>query len=344
MRSSIVLVAAVATGALGTPHMLARRDVVTVVDYVYATDWVTVTASSDASSSGSASADGTYHGRHYTYHSSSVSSSSSAVVVPSSSSAVVVPSSSSAVVVPSSSTQRSSSAAPTVPTSTRVASTTTSVAPTSTSVRSTSTSVAPTTSSTKAAATSAAASSSPVASPTLSAASSKPTTYEQIVVAHHNVHRNNHSATDLKWSADLAATAASIAASCVYAHNTDANGGGYGQNIAAGVEANNVSAVITSLFYNGEVLYFKDLYDQAQPSMAEFKHWGHFSQIVWKATTEVGCATQDCSRTGLANTGSNVAPYFTVCNYKSPGNYDKQYAANVGKSLDHPTVEWNWAL
>ncbi|KAK4952276.1 hypothetical protein LTR66_013767 [Elasticomyces elasticus] len=334
MRSSIILVAAAATGALSTPHMLGRRDVVTVVDYVYATNWVTVTASAAASSSSSASADATYHSRHYSYHSSSVSSSSSAVVVPSSSSVVVVPSSST----------QTSSAAPTVSTSTRVAPTTTSVAPTSTSVSSTSTFVPPTTSSTKAATTSAAASSSPVASPTLSAASSKPTTYEQIVVAHHNVHRNNHSASDLTWSPDLAATAATIAASCVYAHNTDTNGGGYGQNIAAGIEAHNISAVITTLFYNSEVLYFKDLYDQAQPSMADFKHWGHFSQIVWKATTQVGCATQDCSSTGLANAGSNVAPYFTVCNYKSPGNYEKQYAANVGDSLNHPTVEWNWAL
>jgi hypothetical protein len=98
-------------------------------------------------------------------------------------------------------------------------------------------------------------------------------------------------------------------------------GGGYGQNIAAGVEADNITAIITNLFYNGEVGWYDGLYGQAQPSMANFEHWGHFSQIVWKGTTHVGCYTQDCSGQGLANTGGNVSPYFTVCNYKSPGMY-----------------------
>jgi hypothetical protein len=40
----------------------------------------------------------------------------------------------------------------------------------------------------------------------------------------------------------------------------DIEQGAYGQNIAAGVEANNVSAVITELFYNGEVGYYDNLY------------------------------------------------------------------------------------
>lgn len=101
-------------------------------------------------------------------------------------------------------------------------------------------------------------------------------------------------------------------------------GGGYGQNIAAGVSGDNVTAVITNLFYNGEVNWYSGLYGQAQPSMANFEHWGHFSQIVWKATTHVGCHTQDCSGQGLANTGGDVSPYFTVCNYKSAGMFHSQ--------------------
>ena len=43
--------------------------------------------------------------------------------------------------------------------------------------------------------------------------------YNDIVVAHHNVHRANHSAPDCEWDAALAATAAKIAAGCVYAHD-----------------------------------------------------------------------------------------------------------------------------
>ena len=106
---------------------------------------------------------------------------------------------------------------------------------------------------------------------------------------------------------------------------SDADGGGYGQNIAAGVPPDNISAIITDLFYNGEVNYYAGYYGMSQPPMTNFEHWGHFSQIVWKATTHVGCATQDCSGKGLANTGGDVSPYFTVCNYKSAGKKFRHY-------------------
>ena len=97
------------------------------------------------------------------------------------------------------------------------------------------------------------------------------------------------------------------------------DGGGYGQNIAAGAPASNISAVITDSFYNGEVNYFNGLYGEANPDMTEFEHWGHFSQIVWKATGSVGCAVQNCTSQGLGNVGADVAPFFTVCNYKGAG-------------------------
>ncbi|KAK6001368.1 hypothetical protein QM012_002699 [Aureobasidium pullulans] len=181
------------------------------------------------------------------------------------------------------------------------------------------------------------------ASSTVAAPSGKATTYQEIVLAHHNVHRANHSASDLVWDSQLAATAQQIAATCVYAHSMNVNGGGYGQNIAAGVEANNVSAVITELFYNGEVGYYNNLYGQANPDMTNFEKWGHFSQLVWKGTTKVGCATQYCSG-GLANVGQYVAPYFTVCNYGAPGNYAGEYADNVGASLNRPTQNWSYDL
>lgn len=193
--------------------------------------------------------------------------------------------------------------------------TTTSVAPSTPST--TSTWIAPTTSA--APSSTAAASSSSAPSSTDSGSTGVPSTYAQKVLLSHNVHRANHSASNLAWSDSLASSAQTIAESCVYAHNTAVDGGGYGQNIAAGVPADNITAVITDLFYNGEVEWFAGLYQQAQPSMVNFEHWGHFSQVVWKSTTQVGCATVDCSAQGLANVGSDVAPMFTVCNYGPPG-------------------------
>jgi len=89
--------------------------------------------------------------------------------------------------------------------------------------------------------------------------------------------------------------------------------------------------------YNGEIGWFPLPYGQAQPDMTNFESWGHFSQIVWKSTTQVGCATQYCPN-GLANTGGDVSPYFTVCNYSPPGNFEGEYGANVMQPNGGPTV------
>jgi hypothetical protein len=74
--------------------------------------------------------------------------------------------------------------------------------------------------------------------------------------------------------------------------------------------------------YNNEIGFFPLPYGQAQPDMSNFDSWGHFSQIVWQSTTSIGCATVDCSASGLANTGAGVAPWFTVCNYQPAGTSD----------------------
>lgn len=82
-----------------------------------------------------------------------------------------------------------------------------------------------------------------------------------------------------------------------------------------------MSAIITDLFYNGEVGWYPQPYGQASPDMTNFEKWGHFSQIVWGDTTSVGCATNNCGPNGLANVGSDVSPYFTVCNYYPAGKW-----------------------
>lgn len=90
--------------------------------------------------------------------------------------------------------------------------------------------------------------------------------YKDTIVYHHNLHRANHSAPDLKWDLSLAASAKEIARSCVFAHNMTVDGGGYGQNIAAGIQQSNISYVISDLFYNSEAPAFNGLYGQKQPS------------------------------------------------------------------------------
>ncbi|EXJ56157.1 hypothetical protein A1O7_09088 [Cladophialophora yegresii CBS 114405] len=70
--------------------------------------------------------------------------------------------------------------------------------------------------------------------------------------------------------------------------------------------------------YNTEMPNYPLPYGEDNADLSNFNDWGHFSQIVWKDTREVGCATQYCP-VGLANTGSGTSPYFTVCNYSPAG-------------------------
>jgi len=124
---------------------------------------------------------------------------------------------------------------------------------------------------------------------------------------------------------------------CIFQHNLTTDGGGYGQNIGAGFPATTMGRFVTGSLYNGEVNAYT--YYGSEPNINTLSQWGHFSQIVWKATTSVGCYTYDCSSTGLGNTASNVPPYFTVCNYSPQGNYIGSFTQNVGASLLRASID-----
>lgn len=64
------------------------------------------------------------------------------------------------------------------------------------------------------------ASTAPVYSSSAASAAATLEPYQQTVVDHHNMHRSNHSAENIEWSSDLAASAQQIAETCIYAHNT----------------------------------------------------------------------------------------------------------------------------
>jgi hypothetical protein len=77
--------------------------------------------------------------------------------------------------------------------------------------------------------------------------------------------------------------------------------------------------MITNLMYNDEFGYFEGLYGEASPSMAEFERWGHFTQILWKDTTHVGCITVPCASLQNVDTSPSEPIPYTVCNYSPPG-------------------------
>jgi uncharacterized protein YkwD len=163
----------------------------------------------------------------------------------------------------------------------------------------------------------------------------QPSDYSSTAVYHHNVHRFNHSASAVEWDDEIAGHAKTLAERCVFEHDTKIGGGGYGQNLAMwgssedpesfGAAAS-VARAASNGWYNGEVNLFPTSdYGKDSPDMANFKKWGHFTQLVWRETKKVGCHSHFCPPGTMSGLGS----WYTVCNYSPAGNMGGAYADNV---------------
>ncbi|KAL3692371.1 hypothetical protein R1sor_006022 [Riccia sorocarpa] len=116
------------------------------------------------------------------------------------------------------------------------------------------------------------------------------------------------SMANLTWDWSLANYAqnwansrASRANNCVLKHSN----GPYGENIFwASWNSTPLDAVKLWL---AEKPYYNYTTNSCKPG----KMCGHYTQIVWKTTTKVGCASAKCPAGGT----------FTVCSYNPPGNY-----------------------
>ncbi|KAJ5180665.1 hypothetical protein N7492_003875 [Penicillium capsulatum] len=170
----------------------------------------------------------------------------------------------------------------------------------------------------------------PAPAPTTTTAAEEPAAkptnqYQTNVLHHHNIHRGNHSAPEIQWSPRMAQIARDWAQHCDYSHNTqlESDKGGYGQNIGYGYTEADVGKMLTNSMYNDEFepCPFGDR--NATTAQENFHEWGHISQMLWKATTHVGCATVQCD--SLKNADTNGQPKgqpisYTVCNYSPAGN------------------------
>lgn len=133
-------------------------------------------------------------------------------------------------------------------------------------------------------------------------------TFAKNILDAHNEKRTLHSSPDLSWDVDAYNYAQN------YADAYDCSGvlthshGPYGENLAAG-------------FKDGPSA-LEAWYDEGSTyNYAAGNTYDHFTQVVWKDTTKVGCAYKDCS--------SNNWGLYIICSYDPAGNVVGENAANV---------------
>ncbi|KAG7099397.1 hypothetical protein E1B28_001250 [Marasmius oreades] len=143
---------------------------------------------------------------------------------------------------------------------------------------------------------------------------STPNSDIQTYLSAHNSIRAQHGAADLTWSDDAANKAQTWANNCNFEHS-GGKLGAFGENLAAGTGGSyGITAAIKS--WTDEV---KD-YKASNPVAS------HFTQVVWKATTQVGCAVTSCD--GIFDASFGPAKFY-VCEYFPQGNVIGKFDTNV---------------
>lgn len=144
-------------------------------------------------------------------------------------------------------------------------------------------------------------------------------TEQSAMVAEHNKLRaaENAGLPNLKWSSSLASTAQSWANTlkgkgCALEHS---KGSGFGENIYWGGpmmygDGTTKATDTKSKDVVGSWYSEKANYTLGTNTCAAGKTCGHYTQVVWKATTDVGCGQATC------DDNSQV----WVCNYSPAGN------------------------
>lgn len=127
----------------------------------------------------------------------------------------------------------------------------------------------------------------------------------------------------LGWSASAASVAQAWAGNCAYGHNPSLTGLHLGENIAATAP----TGIRDSTYVVGLWASEWSAYDYASntctpPPPPAPQTCGHYTQLVWRGTVNIGCALVTCS-TGWPFGGTPPADPrwdFWVCDYDPPGN------------------------
>lgn len=183
-----------------------------------------------------------------------------------------------------------------------------------------------------------------------------PTNYCSTALYHINQHRQNHSASLNTYNASLA-TFASVNISSCQVYPGDQPGENFFGLWAQGTNTlNRAQATVLGIdsWYNEEPAYVNATSNfTVAPSFSNFENWGHFTQLVWKTSTSVGCSATLC---GAGTPFANSLPGFhadfawaVVCAWAPSGNIPpaSNWVTNVtpplGQARDNLTIANNAA-
>jgi uncharacterized protein YkwD len=132
----------------------------------------------------------------------------------------------------------------------------------------------------------------------------------------HNVKRAIHQVGSLSWNQTLADFAMRYANTCPSGHSH----AGYGENLAWGAPTSAYGS--QNLF---DLWYAEgDDYDYSQNNFNSAD--GHFTQIIWSGTTQIGCALVSCPAQYM-KFGADYRSLF--CEYSPAGNVQGTFTKNV---------------
>ncbi|KAH8647614.1 CAP domain-containing protein [Tricladium varicosporioides] len=137
--------------------------------------------------------------------------------------------------------------------------------------------------------------------------------FKRDMLAGQNWYRDQHGASPLVWNDSIAAYAQNWANACNFKHS----GGPTGENLAAGAS----TPLVTSDMWGQE----RTTYNWAAPT------YSHFTAMVWKATTSVGCARKQCNGANGTPGFMVVCEYYPAGNMMGPGGSTEYFDKNVGK-------------
>lgn len=133
----------------------------------------------------------------------------------------------------------------------------------------------------------------------------------------HDHHRANVSPAPteplpaMRWSDELANYAKRVADQCSFEHSKTE----YGENLSARTGPADPADIVAD--WAAEAEHYDAKRNRCEPGEV----CGHYTQVVWRASTQLGCANSRCTKNSPFGDGEWT---MTVCNYAPAGNYSGQ--------------------